>query len=70
MRSGIVYGTAGMLDGMIERISEQIGDAVVITTGGNMNGIADYCKHEMIHDEDLVLRGLYAIFVRNADKHV
>lgn len=68
MRSGIVYGTAGMLDGLIERISEEIGPATVLTTGGNVNGISEYCRHEMIHDADLVLRGLYTIFVRNADK--
>lgn len=69
MRSGIIYGTAGMLDSMIERISTEIGPSTVIATGGNVENVINYCKNKLIYDRDLVLSGLYEIFVKNAEKH-
>ena len=69
MRSGIIYGTAGMLDSMIERISAEIGPATVIATGGNVENVINYCKNKLIYDRDIVLSGLYEIFVKNTDKY-
>ncbi|MGI5970997.1 MAG: type III pantothenate kinase [Oscillospiraceae bacterium] len=65
MRSGIIFGTAAMLDGIIERMEAKIGHASVIATGGNVTGIIEYCKKDMIVDPSLVMRGLFEIYLRN-----
>ena len=67
MKSGILYGSASMLDGMIDRIEEEIGTkATVIATGGLASAIVPLCKHEIILDDDLLLRGLLYIYERNS----
>ena len=66
MKSGILYGSASMLDGMIERIEEEIGmKTTVVATGGLANAIVPLCKHDIIPDDDLLLRGLRYIYERN-----
>lgn len=66
MRSGAVLGNACMIDGMIERYKEILGeDTVVIATGGLSKVIAAHCREEIIIDETLLLDGLYAIFKKN-----
>lgn len=48
MRSGSVYGTAAMLDGMIERMEDELGEsATVIATGGLGGCIIPYCRREI-----------------------
>lgn len=63
MQSGIVYGTAAMLDGMLERIKDEMkfGNPSIIATGGYSKGIVSCCKTEIIYDENLVLDGLKVI---------
>ena len=66
MKSGILYGSASMLDGMIDRIEEEIGmKATVIATGGLATVIVPLCKHDIILDDLLLLRGLKYIYDRN-----
>ena len=66
MRSGAVLGNACMIDGMIERYKEILGeDTTVIATGGLSKVIAPHCREEIIIDETLLLDGLYAIFKKN-----
>ncbi len=66
MRSGVVYGNASMLDGMIDRVIEEEGyDMPVIATGGLSSTIVCHCKHKIIHDADLVLKGLKIIYDKN-----
>ena len=66
MKSGILYGSASMLDGMIERIEEEIGmKATIIATGGLATLIVPLCKHDIILDDQLLLRGLRYIYERN-----
>ncbi|MBR1689592.1 MAG: type III pantothenate kinase [Oscillibacter sp.] len=67
MRSGIVYGTAGMLDGIIDRIREEFAgkDVSVVATGGNAPVIVRYCKNEIVYDKYLLMNGLRAIYERN-----
>ncbi|MDE6088578.1 MAG: type III pantothenate kinase [Oscillospiraceae bacterium] len=66
MKSGILYGTASMLDGMITRIEQELGQScTVIATGGLSRTIIPLCTHEMILDDDLLLKGLYAIYQKN-----
>ena len=66
MRSGVVYGNASMLDGMIDRVMEEEGiEMPVIATGGLSSTIICHCKHDIIHDADLVLKGLKIIYEKN-----
>ncbi len=66
MKSGILYGTASMLDGMIDRYREQLGeDLTVIATGGLAGSIAVLCRNQIILDENLVLEGLRILFQKN-----
>ena len=66
MKSGILYGTACMLDGMIARMEQELGQpCTVIATGGLARIVVPLCTHEMILDDDLLLKGLYAIYQKN-----
>ena len=58
MRSGVIYGNAAMIDGMVERIEEELeATGTVIATGGNSELIVSHCKKKIIYDENLLLRG-------------
>lgn len=66
MRSGILHGTASMIDGMVQRYCEELGeDATVVATGGIANTVIRYCKSEITVDENLLLDGLYLIYQKN-----
>ena len=66
MKSGIVFGHASMMDGMIDRINAEVGEELpVIVTGGYASAVATHCNHEMIIDEYLVLKGLNFIYQKN-----
>lgn len=66
MRSGIMYGAAAMLDGMIERMEEELGKSTtVVATGGMAQFVAPLCKREMKVEKDLLLKGLNAIYKKN-----
>lgn len=66
MQSGIVYGNAAMLDGMIDRIEEELGEkSTVIATGGLAKIITPNCKHKIICDDELMLRGLWYLYKDN-----
>lgn len=66
MRSGTVFGTAAMLDGMIKRFESELGEkATVIVTGGLGGVIANYCESDMIVDRHLLIDGLRIIYEKN-----
>ena len=66
MRSGMMYGTAAMLDGLIERMEEELGHkSTIIATGGMAQFITPLCKREIILDKDLLLKGLNIIYKKN-----
>ncbi len=66
MRSGVIFGNAAMLDGMIDRFWEELGEEVpVIATGGLSATIVPYCRHEITLDATLVLKGLYILYQKN-----
>ena len=66
MKSGIVFGSASMIDGMIERIEEDLGSkTTVVATGGIANHIIPFCKKDIIYDDDLLLKGLFVIYNKN-----
>ena len=66
MRSGLVFGTAAMIDGMIEKITEQLGETpTIVATGGLSKEIIAHCKSDIIYNENLLLDGLREIYERN-----
>ena len=66
MRSGIMMGTAAMLDGMVDRMEEELGYPVtVIATGGIGKFITPLCKRPMLYDKDLLVKGLAALYRDN-----
>ncbi len=67
MRSGIMMGTACMLDGMEERMAAELGQtATVIATGGIAKFIIPLCRRTMIYDKDLLVKGLAALYRENS----
>ena len=69
LRSGLVTGHACMIDGMIERILEEYrlpAATPVVITGGLAPLVTAECRHPMIYDKDLTLRGLYHIYTATA----
>lgn len=66
MRSGIMYGTASMLDGMVERMEAELGcRTTVIATGGIAKYVIPLCHTPMIYDRDLILKGLAYLYRDN-----
>ena len=67
MQNGIIYHNAAGVDGMIERIEQQLGKkCTVVMTGGLSTVIAPHCKHELILDPELLLKGLVILYHKNA----
>ena len=66
MRSGLVFGNAAMIDGLIDRMSEEFeGTPTIIATGGLAGNIIPYCKHNIILNNELLLIGLRIIYDKN-----
>ncbi|MBQ8965932.1 type III pantothenate kinase [Ruminococcus sp.] len=66
LKSGLMYSTACALDGMVERIEEELGRrCTVIATGGLASTVVPLCRREMILDDDLLLKGLNIIYNKN-----
>lgn len=66
MQSGVMYGNAAMMDGLIDRVEAELGEKVtVLVTGGVGGMIQPFCRHEMIRERDLVLKGLWQIYQKN-----
>lgn len=67
MRSGLVFGTAAMLDGIIDRIEDQLSKIVtVVATGGLSKEIIQHCERNIIYNENLLLDGLRIIYQKNS----
>lgn len=69
MRSGIMYGHAAMIDGLLDRAEEELeGEVTVVATGGLAAGIIPSCRHSIKLDKDLLLTGMQAIYEKNRKK--
>ena len=67
MRSGIMYGAAAMLDGLLDRMEQELGEgAKVIATGGISRFVVPLCKREIVYDRRLMLKGLHLLYQRNS----
>lgn len=66
MRSGVIYGNASMIDGMIDRIRAELGEELpVIITGSQSGLIAPHIAHDFKYEEHLVLLGLNILYKKN-----
>jgi len=67
MRSGVVFGYAGAIDGIIEKFKNELGGApaTIVSTGGTADLITPYCKNNVISDKYLLLKGLGIIYTKN-----
>ena len=69
MRSGLMMGSACTIDGMIDRMEEELGySTTVIATGGIAKFVLPMCRHEIIYDKDLLVKGLAALYRENKRK--
>ena len=67
VRSGVVFGAAALLDGLIERMESELGESVTaVATGDLANYVLPYCRRKgIINDPELITRGLWLIYKRN-----
>lgn len=66
MRSGIMYGTASMIDGIIDRMEAELGEkTTVIATGGLSRFVMPLCRHDIFIDNALLLKGLFILYQKN-----
>lgn len=66
MRSGILYGHAGMMDGIIDRMEAELGEkASIVATGGLASFVSPLCRHAITVDDSLLLKGLLILYRRN-----
>ena len=66
MQSGVVLGTAAMIDGLLDRFAEELGaPKSIVATGGLSKCVYPVCRHEIRHDADLILHGLKTIYDKN-----
>ncbi len=66
MKSGILYGNAAMIDGVIDRMEEELGaKGSLVATGGLASLIIPLCRHNINYDDDLLLKGLEILYEKN-----
>ncbi len=65
MKSGVMYGSAAQIDGVIERVHDEIGAADTVATGGLAGAVVPLCKSKIALDDDLMLKGLMLIYDKN-----
>lgn len=70
MQSGVVFGAAAMLDGMIDRFLDEMDETAenvtLLATGGAAGCIVPHCRHRIVHAPRLILDGLYDVYCRTA----
>ena len=68
MKSGAIYGTAALVDGLAERIERELGEpATVVMTGGMGKRILPACRKKIRNDGDLLLKCLWLIYQKNQE---
>lgn len=66
MQSGAIFGSAAMLDGMIERMEDELGQRVsVVATGGLAGYVIPCCRREIRYEPELLLKGLAVLWEKN-----
>lgn len=67
MQSGTVFGFASMIDGLCEKLEEELGERVASTvaTGGLAKDLIKSCKRDIIYNGELILQGLRVLYEKN-----
>ncbi len=66
IQSGMIYGTAAMIDGLIMRMEEELGyKCTIVATGGLASTIINHCRHDIVISDTLLLEGLKIIYDKN-----
>lgn len=66
INSGLLVGAACTVDGMIDRMEEELGyKTTVLATGPDARRIIPLCKHDIIIDKDIIMHGLRIIYEKN-----
>ncbi len=66
MRSGVLYGNASLVEGMIDRLEEATQKVeTIVATGSFAGDVLPYCRRKIQRDPDLLLNGLYRIYQKN-----
>ena len=66
MKSGVIYGNASMIDGMIDRLSKELSKELPIyATGGLAQTVIPHCRHNITIDDNMVLKGLKILYDKN-----
>jgi type III pantothenate kinase len=66
MQSGIIYGYVGLVDGLVDRLLEELGfPCTVVATGGLARVIAPLSRTIKEVDDELTLTGLRILYERN-----
>ena len=66
IQSGMVYGMASTIDGLIRKLKKENGEAKVVITGGEARFILNVLEEEVIYDDNLLLDGLKVLFKKNS----
>lgn len=67
IQSGLLYGTAGEVDGIVTRVRTELGGATTVATGGLAPVVIPHCRTIDHHEPWLTLEGLRLVYERNAD---
>ena len=63
---GIMFGAAAMLDGLLDRMEQELGTpATVVATGGISKFVVPLCRRKLLYDRTLMLKGLNLLYQRN-----
>ncbi len=69
LKSGMIYGNASTIDGLIDRIEAELDRSMtIVATGGLAGKIIPYCRHKIILDEELLIYGLKVLYDKNTHK--
>lgn len=66
LQSGAIFGNAAMIDGMIDRIEDELGyKTTILATGGLAGCLIEHCRHDIIYDDSILLKGLWILYQMN-----
>lgn len=68
IRSGVVFGTVGLVEGLLERIKEEIGPALLVLTGGMGEFFAKQIRSSCLVDPYLTLEGLRIAWEKSCER--